>query len=106
MPNGRYRMHLMTPIGNSGMSIMVSGQHVRLRQRVEPESDSMQSDRPQFQEFSVLTQEQTAHLISHLVKWMSADTDTSQAASLLEGGSCPDLALTVEDSAMVIFLST
>ena len=106
MPNGGYPMHLLTPIGDSGMSIIASGQYVKLRQRLEPESDSTQSDRPQFDEFGALTQEQTAHLISHLVKWMSADSDTAQGTSLLEGESSPDLALTVEDSAMVIFVST
>ena len=59
MPNGGYPMHLLTPIGDSGMSIIVSGQQVTLQQRVEPGSDSTHPHQPQLKKFGALNHEQT-----------------------------------------------
>jgi hypothetical protein len=106
MPNGGYPMHLMTPIGDSGMSFLISGQHVNLRQILEPENDSTELGRPQFHDLGALTGEQTHDLMSHLVKWMSTDSDTTQGASLLDGEYGHDLELAVGQSAMLISVST
>jgi hypothetical protein len=65
MPNGGYPMHLLTPIGDSGISIMVSGQQVTLQQRVEPESDSTHPHQPQFKKYGALTPDQTGKLPHH-----------------------------------------
>ncbi len=106
MPNGGYPMHLMTPIGDSGMSFLISGQYVNLRQILEPENDSTELDRPRFHDFGALTGEQTLDLMSHLVTWMSADNDTEQGDPLIGGEYGCDLELAVGQSAMLISVST
>ena len=105
MPNGGYPMHLLTPIGDSGISIVVSGQQVTLQQRLEPGSDSTHPRQPQFKKYGALTDEQTTDLVSHLVTWMSADGDSSHKSSSLEGQHTADLPLPVEDSKMLLFIS-
>jgi len=79
MPNGGYPMHLLTPIGDSGMSIIVSGQYVKLRQRLEPGSHSTQSDRPQFDEFGALNEIQTAALLFHLFEWKGSPPNLDES---------------------------
>jgi hypothetical protein len=110
MPNGGYPMHLMTPIGDSGMSFLISGQYVNLRQMLEPENDSTDLGRPRFHDFGALTGAQTHDLMSHLVTWISAgnDTanDTAQGDSLIGGEYGRDLELAVGQSAMLISVST
>ena len=105
MPNGGYPMHLLTPIGDSGTSIVVSGQQVTLQQRLEPGSDSTHPRQPQFKKYGALTDEQTTDLVSHLVTWMSADGDSSHKSCSLEGQHTADLTLPVEDSKMLLFMS-
>ena len=105
MPNGGYPMHLLTPIGDSGISIVVSGQQVTLQQRFEPGSDSTHPHQPCFKKFGALTDKQTTNLVSHLVTWMSADGDSAHDSSPLKGSDCADLTLFVEDSKMLLFMS-
>ena len=105
MPNGGYPMHLLTPIGDSGISIVVSGQQVTLQQRVEPGSDSTHPHQPQFKKYGALTPDQTTELVSHLVTWMSADGDSAHESSPLKERDSADLTLPVEDSKMLLFIS-
>jgi hypothetical protein len=100
----------MTPVGDSGMSILVSGQYVNLRQMLEPENDSTELGRPRFHDFGALTGAQTHDLMSHLVTWISAgnDTanDTAQGDPLIGGEYGCDLEFAVGQSAMLISEST
>jgi hypothetical protein len=106
MPDGGYPLNLMTSIGDSGMSILISGQHVNLRHMLEPENDLTNLGRPRFHNLGALTAEQTLDLMSHLVKWLSADNDTTQGSSLIGGEYGRDLDLAVEQCAMLISMST
>ena len=101
-PNGGYPIHLMTPVGDSGMSFLISGQYMNLRRILEPENDSKELGRPRLHDFGALTGAQTHNLMSHLVKWMSADNDTAQEDSLFGAEYGRDLELAVGQSAMVI----
>ena len=104
MPNGGYPMHLLTPIGESGMSIIVSGQIVTLQQRIELEGNSTHTHHPEWNDFGVLTHKQTTKLMSHLVNWMSADDASSHKSPPLKETHSTDLTLPVEDSKMLLFM--
>jgi len=60
MPNGGYPMHLLTPLGDSGVEILTSGWHVNVRRRNEEG----------FYEFGGLNEMQTSALLYHLLNWM------------------------------------
>jgi len=60
MPNGGYPMHLLTPLGDSGVEILTSGWHVNVRRRLDEG----------FYEFGGLNEIQTAALLYHLLYWM------------------------------------
>ncbi|MCF8531215.1 MAG: hypothetical protein K9G05_06235 [Candidatus Nanopelagicales bacterium] len=63
MPNGGYPMHLLTPLGDSGVEILTSGWHVSVRRRHEEG----------FYEFGGLNEIQTSALLYHLLYWMGFD---------------------------------
>ena len=63
MPNGGYPMHLLTPLGDSGVEILTSGWHVSVRRRLEEG----------FYEFGGLNEIQTSALLYHLLYWMGFD---------------------------------
>ena len=60
MPNGGYPMHLLTPLGDSGVEILTSGWHINVRRRLDEG----------FYEFGGLNEIQTAALLFHLLYWM------------------------------------
>ena len=60
MPNGGYPMHLITPLGVSGVEIVTSGWNVTARRRHEGG----------FYEFGGLNEIQTSALLYHLLYWM------------------------------------
>jgi hypothetical protein len=60
MPNGGYPMHLLTPLGDSGVEILTSGWHLHVRRRLDEG----------FYEFGGLNEIQTAALLYHLLYWM------------------------------------
>lgn len=106
MANGGYPLHLLTPVTGSEIELLISRQQVNVRQRIEPEGNSTRDHRPRFFEHRAFTQEQTGHLMAHLVKWMSTHNDPGEGGPPPGDGYPQDLELAVEDLEMLISVST
>lgn len=63
MPNGGYPRQLITPVGDSGIEIHLTGWHISVRRRHENG----------FYEFGGLNEIQASAVLYHLLYWMGFD---------------------------------
>ena len=64
MPNGGYPMHLLTPLGNSGVEILTSEWHINVRRRLDEGLYEFGAGIAQLLPYSTMTQEEFAEKLS------------------------------------------